>query len=112
MDFCTKKQKQYLSTSVLKKLLEKTISDQRKQPGLLCTAGTVLFAIQFIISHSMKGYYPFLGMYDSGIVGLCNNVFPIVLSMLGFCCHVLQFFFHKHPSTVNLAAQEIMLLRI
>lgn len=31
------------------------------QPGLLCTAGTVLFAIHYIISHSMKGYYPFLG---------------------------------------------------
>lgn len=45
----------------------------------------------FIISHSMKGYYPVLGTY-SNMVGLCNNVLPIVLSMLGlFCITVIIF---------------------
>lgn len=53
------------------------------QPGLLCTAGTVLLIINYIILQRMKGYYLFPGTYDSGMVGLCNIVFPIFLSMLG-----------------------------
>lgn len=41
------------------------------------------------------------------MVGLCNKVFPIVLSRPGLWCRAPQVKkFHKHSSTVNLPAQK------
>lgn len=58
---------------------EQTIADEIgclvyvvTQSGLLCTAGTVQFAIGVLYS---------LGAKDSGMLGLCNYDFPIIFRM-------------------------------
>lgn len=38
----------------------------------------------------MKEFHIFVGTHNCGMVGLCNNVFPIVLSLSGPCCHALR----------------------
>lgn len=59
----------------------------------------------------MKGFHIFVGTHNCGMVGLCNNVFPIVLSLSGLGCRALQVKrkIHKHSSIVNLAVQQMML---
>lgn len=52
-------------------------------------------------SATYEGVLPFPGTYDSGMVGLCNIVFPIFLSMLGplLPCITVNIFKALQPSS-------------
>lgn len=57
---------------------------------MLCAAGTVPSTINCATHSIMKGLLTLVVVLtDNGIVGLCNNVFPIIFSMLGLSCDAL-----------------------